>query len=156
MCVRPQIIGSPSHMSPPVCSQSEQQRELTQIQYLAWPDHGVPDDSTDFLDFVALVRTKRAGQDQPMVVHCRYSYSLCEFFFKREHSFGHLIRLFVAFYFSAGIGRTGVLITMETALCLMECGQPVYPLDIVRTMRDQRAMMIQTPVCRNRFVSVVI
>lgn len=47
---------------------------------------------------------------------------------------------------SAGIGRTGVLITMETAMCLMECSQPVYPLDIVRTMRDQRAMMIQTPV----------
>lgn len=47
---------------------------------------------------------------------------------------------------SAGIGRTGVLITMETAMCLIECNQPVYPLDIVRTMRDQRAMMIQTPV----------
>lgn len=47
---------------------------------------------------------------------------------------------------SAGIGRTGVLITMETAMCLMECSQPVCPLDIVRTMRDQRAMMIQTPV----------
>ncbi|ETE70894.1 Tyrosine-protein phosphatase non-receptor type 4, partial [Ophiophagus hannah] len=45
----------------------------------------------------------------------------------------------------AGIGRTGVLITMETAMCLIECNQPVYPLDIVRTMRDQRAMMIQTP-----------
>uniref|UniRef100_A0A3Q3JPQ7 Tyrosine-protein phosphatase n=1 Tax=Monopterus albus TaxID=43700 RepID=A0A3Q3JPQ7_MONAL len=103
----------------------EQQRELTQIQYLAWPDHGVPDDSTDFLDFVALVRSKRAGQDQPVVVHC-----------------------------SAGIGRTGVLITMETALCLMECSQPVYPLDIVRTMRDQRAMMIQTPVCRHIHLSV--
>lgn len=56
-----------------MCVQSEQQRELTQIQYLAWPDHGVPDDSTDFLDFVALVRTKRAGQDHPMVVHCRYT-----------------------------------------------------------------------------------
>ena len=55
---------------------------------------------------------------------------------------------FCFFFSSAGIGRTGVLITMETALCLMECGQPVYPLDIVRTMRDQRAMMIQTPVCR--------
>ncbi|XP_040004096.1 tyrosine-protein phosphatase non-receptor type 4 isoform X2 [Xiphias gladius] len=109
-----------------VHTQSEQQRELTQIQYLAWPDHGVPDDSTDFLDFVALVRTKRAGQDQPMVVHC-----------------------------SAGIGRTGVLITMETALCLMECGQPVYPLDIVRTMRDQRAMMIQTP-SQYRFVCEAI
>ncbi|XP_039538184.1 tyrosine-protein phosphatase non-receptor type 4 isoform X2 [Pimephales promelas] len=96
--------------------ESGESRELTQIQYLAWPDHGVPDDSTDFLDFVALVRNKRAGKDEPVVVHC-----------------------------SAGIGRTGVLITMETAICLMECSQPVYPLDIVRTMRDQRAMMIQTP-----------
>ncbi len=47
---------------------------------------------------------------------------------------------------SAGIGRTGVLITMETAMCSIENGQLVYPLDIVRTMRDQRAMMIQTPV----------
>uniref|UniRef100_A0A8C2E5H1 Uncharacterized protein n=1 Tax=Cyprinus carpio TaxID=7962 RepID=A0A8C2E5H1_CYPCA len=90
---------------------------ITDLHYLAWPDHGVPDDSTDFLDFVTLVRSKRAGKDEPVVVHC-----------------------------SAGIGRTGVLITMETAMCLMECGQPVYPLEIVRTMRDQRAMMIQTPV----------
>uniref|UniRef100_A0A4W5NB08 Tyrosine-protein phosphatase n=1 Tax=Hucho hucho TaxID=62062 RepID=A0A4W5NB08_9TELE len=96
--------------------ESEEVRELTQIQYVAWPDHGVPDDPSDFLDFVSLVRSKRTGKDEPMVVHC-----------------------------SAGIGRTGVLITMETALCLMECSQPVYPLDIVRTMRDQRAMMIQTP-----------
>lgn len=48
--------------------------------------------------------------------------------------------------FSAGIGRTGVLITMETAICLIEANQPIYPLDIVRQMRDQRAMLIQTPV----------
>lgn len=56
------------------------------------------------------------------------------------------INVFIFYFFSAGIGRTGVLITMETAMCLIECNQPVYPLDIVRTMRDQRAMMIQTPV----------
>ncbi|KAI4574903.1 hypothetical protein MJG53_002844 [Ovis ammon polii x Ovis aries] len=56
---------------------------------------------------------------------------------------------------SAGIGRTGVLITMETAMCLIECNQPVYPLDIVRTMRDQRAMMIQTP-SQYRFVCEAI
>lgn len=48
--------------------------------------------------------------------------------------------------FSAGIGRTGVLITMETAMCLIEANQPVYPLSIVRQMRDQRAMLIQTAV----------
>ncbi|KAI4904966.1 hypothetical protein NFI96_018647 [Prochilodus magdalenae] len=105
-------------------TETEESRELTQIQYLAWPDHGVPDDSTDFLDFAALVRSKRAGKDEPVVVHC-----------------------------SAGIGRTGVLITMETAMCLMECSQPVYPLEIVRTMRDQRAMMIQTPGVLGRWTS---
>lgn len=52
-------------------------------------------------------------------------------------------------YFSAGIGRTGVLITMETALTLLDKGQPVFPLDIVKTLRDQRAMMVQTTVRRN-------
>ncbi|XP_049745109.1 tyrosine-protein phosphatase non-receptor type 4 isoform X8 [Elephas maximus indicus] len=99
--------------------EKNESRQLTQIQYIAWPDHGVPDDSSDFLNFVCHVRNKRAGKEEPIVVHC-----------------------------SAGIGRTGVLITMETAMCLIECNQPVYPLDIVRTMRDQRAMMIQTPFRR--------
>ncbi|XP_058890054.1 tyrosine-protein phosphatase non-receptor type 4-like isoform X1 [Acipenser ruthenus] len=107
-------------------SETAESRELTQIQYMAWPDHGVPDDSRDFLHFVSLVRNKRAGTDQPLIVHC-----------------------------SAGIGRTGVLITMETAMCLIECNQPVYPLNIVRTMRDQRAMMIQTP-SQYRFVCEAI
>ena len=31
-------------------------------------------------------------------------------------------------------------------MCLVESNQPVYPLDIVRQMRDQRAMLIQTSV----------
>ncbi|XP_041432657.1 tyrosine-protein phosphatase non-receptor type 4 isoform X4 [Xenopus laevis] len=106
--------------------EKNESRPLTQIQYTAWPDHGVPDDSSDFLDFVSLVRQRRSHHDEPVVVHC-----------------------------SAGIGRTGVLITMETAMCLMECSQAVYPLDIVRTMRDQRAMMIQTP-SQYRFVCEAI
>ncbi|XP_029395164.1 tyrosine-protein phosphatase non-receptor type 4 isoform X2 [Mus pahari] len=106
--------------------EKNESRQLTQIQYTAWPDHGVPDDSSDFLDFVCHVRNKRAGKEEPVIVHC-----------------------------SAGIGRTGVLITMETAMCLIECNQPVYPLDIVRTMRDQRAMMIQTP-SQYRFVCEAI
>ncbi|XP_022079809.1 tyrosine-protein phosphatase non-receptor type 4-like isoform X2 [Acanthaster planci] len=97
-------------------------RKVLQMQYIAWPDHGVPDDSSDFLDFVIRVRQHRVGTTAPTLVHC-----------------------------SAGIGRTGVLITMETAMCLIESNQPVYPLDIVRTMRDQRAMLIQT-TAQYRFV----
>ncbi|XP_075922205.1 tyrosine-protein phosphatase non-receptor type 4 isoform X3 [Petromyzon marinus] len=105
--------------------ENNEERGVTQLQYVAWPDHGVPDDSSHFLGFVRDVRTRR-DHAQPVVVHC-----------------------------SAGIGRTGVLITMETALCLMECNESVYPLDIVRTMRDQRAMMIQTP-CQYKFVCEAI
>lgn len=63
------------------------------------------------------MRKERAGVVEPVIIHC-----------------------------SAGIGRTGVIILLETALCLIEAGQPVYPLEIVRQMRDQRAMMVQTSV----------
>ncbi|CAP29320.1 Protein CBR-PTP-1 [Caenorhabditis briggsae] len=95
---------------------TNEERRVTQMQYIAWPDHGVPDDTKHFIQFVDEVRKARQGSVDPIVVHC-----------------------------SAGIGRTGVLILMETAACLVESNEPVYPLDIVRTMRDQRAMLIQTP-----------
>ncbi|XP_077160165.1 tyrosine-protein phosphatase non-receptor type 3 isoform X3 [Paroedura picta] len=94
--------------------ETEEEHTVTHLQYVAWPDHGVPDDSTDFLEFVTSVRSKRVG-NEPVLVHC-----------------------------SAGIGRTGVLVAMETAMCLIERNQPVYPLDIVRKMREHRPMMVQT------------
>lgn len=37
---------------------------------------------------------------------------------------------------------------METALSQLDQGQPMSPLDIVKTLRDQRAMMVQTTVQR--------
>jgi hypothetical protein len=72
--------------------------------------------SEEFVNFVESVRSHRQGSMYPTIVHC-----------------------------SAGIGRTGVLILMESALYLIEANQPVYPLDLTRVMRDQRASMIQTP-----------
>ncbi|XP_069911504.1 tyrosine-protein phosphatase non-receptor type 3 isoform X2 [Oryctolagus cuniculus] len=95
-------------------TETGEEHTVTHLQYVAWPDHGVPDDSSDFLEFVNYVRSLRVD-GEPILVHC-----------------------------SAGIGRTGVLVTMETAMCLIERNLPVYPLDIVRKMRDQRAMMVQT------------
>lgn len=94
------------------------ERRVTQMHYIDWPDHGTPEDSTEFCRFIQRVRELRAtkqGNLRPMVVHC-----------------------------SAGIGRTGVLILMETALCLMERQLPVFPVQLVQRMRQQRAMMIQT------------
>ncbi|XP_037562398.1 tyrosine-protein phosphatase non-receptor type 4 isoform X2 [Dermacentor silvarum] len=96
-------------------TQNREERHITHMQYLAWPDHGVPEEASEFLGFVQRVRRSRDGMVEPTVVHC-----------------------------SAGIGRTGVLILMETAMCLIEANEPVYPLDLTRDMRDQRAMLIQT------------
>lgn len=106
-------------------------RAVTQLQYTAWPDHGVPDDATAFIRFTQLctqLRTQRAViptvvqepdaderlLDPPMIVHC-----------------------------SAGVGRTGALILAETAIELLARRQPLYPLDLVRAMRTQRPMCIQ-------------
>ncbi|XP_074659183.1 tyrosine-protein phosphatase non-receptor type 4-like isoform X2 [Tubulanus polymorphus] len=115
-CLKEQVSSSFAFREFTLISmESSEERHIKQMQYIAWPDHGVPDESSDFLDFVQRVRKNRTGMHEPTIVHC-----------------------------SAGIGRTGVLITMETALCLIEANQPVYPLDIVRQMRDQRAMLIQT------------
>ncbi|XP_043194493.1 tyrosine-protein phosphatase non-receptor type 4-like isoform X1 [Amphibalanus amphitrite] len=98
-----------------ISQETGEERHISHMQYVSWPDHGVPEQPADFVQFVQRVRSARAGLVEPTVVHC-----------------------------SAGIGRTGVLILMETAMCLIEANQPVYPLELVRTMRRQRAMMIQT------------
>jgi protein tyrosine phosphatase len=97
-------------------AKSGEKRLTTQIQYKAWPDHEVPEDCSDFLKLVNRVKKHRAIEPKdPVVVHC-----------------------------SAGIGRTGVLILMETAICIMEAGEPIYPIKILHDMRKQRAMLIQT------------
>ena len=44
---------------------------------------------------------------------------------------------------------------METALCKMEVLEPIYPLDIVRIMRDQRGMLVQTPVSLTNIVMTI-
>ncbi|CAG4940718.1 unnamed protein product [Parnassius apollo] len=105
-------------------------RNVTQLQYSAWPDHGVPDDPAAFIRFTQLCSSLRNHRavipeeeessetervlEPPMVVHC-----------------------------SAGVGRTGALVLAETALELLARRQPLYPLDLVRAMRAQRPMCIQ-------------
>ena len=97
---------------------------------------GVPDKAVEFLNFVQHVRLEREGMEEPTIVHCRYAY-FC-------FTMVHIIVLLLSC--SAGIGRTGVLMAMEMALCMLESMEPINPLDIVRVMRNQRGMLVQTPV----------
>ena len=40
------------------------------MAYLSWPDHGVPESSTEFVEFVEAVRFRRKGCMEPTIVHC--------------------------------------------------------------------------------------
>ena len=95
------------------------EREVTQLQYRDWPDHGVPQDSATFLNFVKKLRElqPQSATSGVTVIHC-----------------------------SAGVGRTGVTIAVETAMSLMEQNLEIDPINILKEMRRQRAVLIQTPV----------
>uniref|UniRef100_A0A0V0J345 protein-tyrosine-phosphatase n=1 Tax=Schistocephalus solidus TaxID=70667 RepID=A0A0V0J345_SCHSO len=90
-------------------------RRLIQLQFINWPDHGVPDDPAHLITFVEKFRSLRGDRKVAAVVHC-----------------------------SAGIGRTGVVILLDTAIDLIKAGHAVFPLELVRQMRYYREMLIQT------------
>ena len=48
------------------------------------------------------------------------------------------------------MGRTGVLIAVEVAMNMIETMEPIDLMEITRKMRNQRGMMIQSPVGGNR------
>ncbi|CAI2728845.1 unnamed protein product [Schistosoma spindalis] len=111
------ITQIPSHRASlqSVLRKQTETRRISQLQYISWPDHGVPNDTDQLISFVEQVQRIRGKNHAPIVVHC-----------------------------SAGIGRTGVLIAIETSINLMECNYPVKPLELVQRMREHRAMLIQT------------
>ena len=53
------------------CQFAGDERQICQMQYVSWPDHGVPDDCTEFLAFVNEVRQCRAGVVESAIIHCR-------------------------------------------------------------------------------------
>jgi len=50
---------------------SSEKRELRQFQFMAWPDHGVPEYPTPILAFLRRVKACNPPDAGPMVVHCR-------------------------------------------------------------------------------------
>ncbi|XP_041647503.1 receptor-type tyrosine-protein phosphatase S-like isoform X4 [Cheilinus undulatus] len=94
-----------------------QSRTIRQFQFTDWPEQGVPKTGEGFIDFIGQVhKTKEQfGQDGPITVHC-----------------------------SAGVGRTGVFISLSIVLERMRFEGVVDVFQAVRTLRTQRLAMVQT------------
>uniref|UniRef100_A0A8C1KRT3 protein-tyrosine-phosphatase n=1 Tax=Cyprinus carpio TaxID=7962 RepID=A0A8C1KRT3_CYPCA len=94
-----------------------QSRTVRQFQFTDWPEQGVPKSGEGFIDFIGQVhKTKEQfGQDGPITVHC-----------------------------SAGVGRTGVFITLSIVLERMRYEGVVDIFQTVKMLRTQRPGMVQT------------
>ncbi|XP_019900977.1 receptor-type tyrosine-protein phosphatase S isoform X9 [Esox lucius] len=94
-----------------------QSRTVRQFQFTDWPEQGVPKSGEGFIDFIGQVhKTKEQfGQDGPISVHC-----------------------------SAGVGRTGVFITLSIVLERMRYEGAVDIFQTVKMLRTQRPAMVQT------------
>jgi tyrosine-protein phosphatase non-receptor type 14/21 len=102
------------------------QRVVWHLQFTDWPDHGCPNNSTGFLDYLSEIDAIRRQVDNvdgtstrpqvaPVVVHC-----------------------------SAGVGRTGVLVLAEIMKASFERNQMMEVPSVLKSLRDQRMYMVQT------------
>ncbi|XP_078500293.1 receptor-type tyrosine-protein phosphatase V-like [Lissotriton helveticus] len=93
------------------------ERDVHQLHYTAWPDHGLPESSTSMMYFAELVQEhiQAAKGSGPTVVHS-----------------------------SAGVGRTGTFICLDRLLQQMKHERVVDVFHTVYTMRLSRYLMVQT------------
>ncbi|XP_022109995.1 uncharacterized protein LOC110989723 [Acanthaster planci] len=91
-------------------------RTLRQYQFTAWPVHGVPKKSEQMVHFIRTVRSYLPTNAGPLVVHC-----------------------------GAGIGRTGVFITLD--ILIQQLALDEEYIDVFGTLaakRQERTNMVQT------------
>ncbi|XP_067936645.1 receptor-type tyrosine-protein phosphatase mu-like isoform X1 [Watersipora subatra] len=95
--------------------QNDEVRKLKQFHFTAWPDHGTPTHATTLLSFLKKVRQQKTAEDGPIICHC-----------------------------SAGVGRSGTFIALDSLLQQAESEGKVDVYSYVTRMRQQRCNMIQT------------
>lgn len=101
----------------------DQERTVWHLQYTDWPDHGCPEDFKGFLSYLEEIQSVRrhtnAISEQnvllPVLIHC-----------------------------SAGVGRTGVVILSELMIACLEHNEALTVPEVLRMLREQRMMMVQT------------
>ena len=90
-------------------------REVRQFQFTAWPDHGVPDHPTPFLLFLRRIKSLNPLDAGPMIIHC-----------------------------SAGVGRTGCFVVIDSMIERIKYEQTVDIYGHVVCLRAQRNYTVQT------------
>ncbi|XP_073793956.1 receptor-type tyrosine-protein phosphatase C isoform X26 [Danio rerio] len=90
------------------------EREITHIQFISWPDHGVPTDPGQLLKLRRRVNSFKNFFSGPIVVHC-----------------------------SAGVGRTGTYIGIDAMIESLEAENRVDIYGFVAKLRRQRCLMVQ-------------
>jgi protein tyrosine phosphatase len=93
-------------------------KTVQQVQFLGWPDHGVPANTNAVIELIRKTREYKAA-NRPVVVHC-----------------------------SAGCGRTGTFCVLDSAETLLKENpnyefDPVWAL--TEEFRKQRVTMVQAP-----------
>ena len=92
--------------------------KVTQYHFTSWPDHGVPKFATSLTAFIRRVQKGHNKNDgYPLVVHC-----------------------------SAGVGRTGTFILLDSMLERMKAADTVNVYEFLHNMRTKRVLMVQTQV----------
>ena len=94
---------------------NEMKREIKLFQYTAWPDNGVPEHPTSVLMFIRRIQNLNPVDSGPIIVHC-----------------------------SAGVGRTGCYIVIDTMLERLKYEKTIDIYGHVTCLRSQRNYMIQT------------
>ncbi|XP_061883610.1 receptor-type tyrosine-protein phosphatase C [Entelurus aequoreus] len=90
------------------------EREVTHIQFISWPDHGVPGEPHLLLKLRRQVNAFKDFFSGPIVVHC-----------------------------SAGVGRTGTYIGIDAMMECLEAESRVDIYRFVFNLRRQRCLMVQ-------------
>uniref|UniRef100_A0A1X7V1K4 protein-tyrosine-phosphatase n=1 Tax=Amphimedon queenslandica TaxID=400682 RepID=A0A1X7V1K4_AMPQE len=88
---------------------------ITHYQLTVWPDHGVPVDKIVMISFIDNIRLTHPPKGPPLVVHC-----------------------------SAGVGRTGTFIVIDTMLQRMKQENTLNIYDFLLQIRHQRITLVQT------------
>ena len=100
---------------------------VKQVAYIFWPDHGVPTNAMSLINFIRRVREVHSLQGtKPILVHC-----------------------------SAGVGRTGTYIVLETMMQMMEEEGFVSILECLKKLRAQRMYAVQTLVSPSSLMIVL-